>query len=184
MSGFEVAGIVLGAFPLAISALEGYRQLARRMKFFHEIREEYQKCLNDLRYNRLRFHRNIKQLLIPLGADKAEVNDLLANPGGEVWSNHPIATALEARLEESYSLYLDTIDSIKITMDELNSELAMDVRGFQERVHQKKVRYASITQVGTRYDTGFRPQVEHLAILLPKFTAPLRNPTKNSRCTG
>lgn len=53
MSGFEVAGIVLGAFPLAIEALDRYREVAKRCGYWYKIRLEYQKSSDSLTYYRL-----------------------------------------------------------------------------------------------------------------------------------
>ena len=41
MSGFEVAGVVLGAFPVAIAAIDGYRRVALKVQAWKEIRLTY-----------------------------------------------------------------------------------------------------------------------------------------------
>ena len=139
MSGFEVAGLVLGAFPIVISALKSYEEVARRMGFWFEIRSEYQKCYRELRFHRVTFTRNLKQLLLPLGADEEEVKRLLASPGIESWKGSPVADALESRLHDSYCLYLEIIEDMSHALDQLNQQLATDAKNIQCKVAEQKV---------------------------------------------
>jgi hypothetical protein len=73
MSGIEVAGLVLGAFPIAIWGLEHYCDVARRMGFWYEIRSNYQRTSNELKFHYLSFERNLEQLLYPLVADEGQL---------------------------------------------------------------------------------------------------------------
>ena len=82
MSGFEVAGIVLGAFPLAITALERYREIATRLNWFFEIRAQYNMCFDDLEFHQFQFRDNIRRVLFPLVADEGKIEALLGDPGG------------------------------------------------------------------------------------------------------
>ncbi|KAK3367735.1 hypothetical protein B0H63DRAFT_489708 [Podospora didyma] len=138
MSGIEVAGIVLGAFPVAIWALEQYRDVARVMGFWYEIRLEYQRSSNELKFHRLSFLRNLKQLLLPLMPDDAQLQRLISNPGGDAWKEPKIQNALEARLQDSYSLYLEILGEMQRVMQDLNHELAMDSEAVQSKVDEEK----------------------------------------------
>ncbi len=140
MSGIEVAGLVLGAFPIAVWALEQYREVARRMGFWYEIRLAYQRSSSELKFHRVSFIRNLKQLLLPLVADDIELRRLISDPGGPAWKDPAIAAALEARLQDSYDLYLETLGEMERVMRELNHELAVDNQGVQARVKGDKVR--------------------------------------------
>ncbi|KAL6876104.1 hypothetical protein HDV57DRAFT_152424 [Trichoderma longibrachiatum] len=126
MSGFEIAGIVLGAFPIAISALEAYRDVAQRLGRFHTIRLEYKKWQDDLQFYKVAFTRNLKQLLLPLVPDDGRLSELLLEPGGDCWKENSIAKAFENRLHECYPLYMQYIQNLKRTLDEINQELAID----------------------------------------------------------
>jgi hypothetical protein len=139
MSGFEVAGVVLGAFPIAVWALEQYREVARRVGFWYEIRLEYQKSSNELKYHHLSFVRNLKQLLLPVVSDDAQLQRLMAEPGGEAWKDPAIIKLLEGRLQDSYALYLEIIGEMRVVMDDLNKELAVDVEGIQKASGQPLV---------------------------------------------
>ncbi|KAF5696849.1 hypothetical protein FMUND_15577 [Fusarium mundagurra] len=126
MSGFEVAGIVLGAFPLAITALDKYREVATRLSLFRMIRREHKKCLDDLEFNHTWFICNLRQLLLPVVVDDDKIEELLAAPGGPGWREPELDDLLQKRLKDGYTLYFAYISEMKRVMDELNGELALD----------------------------------------------------------
>jgi len=134
MSGFEIAGVVLGAFPIAISALDKYREVATRFGLFFRIQLEYKKWRDDLELHQLLFTRHLKLLLLPLVADDDKIKVLLAAPGGDSWRDPSVSSLLEQRLRDSYGLYFEYIKGIKRVMDEINRELAIDSSSVQERL--------------------------------------------------
>ncbi|KAF3077054.1 hypothetical protein CFAM422_000398 [Trichoderma lentiforme] len=126
MSGFQIAGIVLGAFPIAISALEAYHDIAERVGLFLTIKNEYTNWKNDLNFYKLSFTINMRQLLLPLVADDDTITELLMAPGGDRWQDRSIAELLEKRLGGSYELYRQYIQNMKRVLDEINRELLID----------------------------------------------------------
>ncbi|KAF2730966.1 hypothetical protein EJ04DRAFT_443922 [Polyplosphaeria fusca] len=134
MSGFEIAGVVLGAFPIAIEALDKYRELARMWGFWWEIRSAYQTCSLEVKFHRLSFRRNLQQLLLPMVADQEQIKRLLADPGGEEWHRDTVEQQLIDRLQDSYELYLEIIKQLQRTMQDLNTELAVDKAGVQDKL--------------------------------------------------
>ena len=124
MSGFEIAGIVLGAFPLAISALRYYQtDIAPLLGIWRNVCREHKKCESDLRFHHLRYRGTLKQLLLPLVVDDETIEHLLGNPVGESWKAPEVAEALKQRLQDSYELYFDTIQDMQQTMRKLNQRL-------------------------------------------------------------
>lgn len=83
MSGIEVAGLVLGAFPLLIKSLEYHREMADAAGVFWKIKREYRKWAHDLEMCNLAFSGNLQSLLLPLVADDDAIKELLADPGGK-----------------------------------------------------------------------------------------------------
>jgi hypothetical protein len=82
MSGFEVAGVVLGGFPILISALEHWHHGAKLLKNWWQFRREYRRSLDDINYHKLAFERNLQECLLPLVADDDEVEALVRDPTG------------------------------------------------------------------------------------------------------
>lgn len=134
MSGFEIAGIVLGAFPLAIEGLKLYEKLARRCEIWRQTEFEYKKCLQELSYHRRCFQTNLQSLLLPLVADKQTVESLIASPNAKEWEDVGLDQALRQRLRDSYELYVDIISSLRSLMADAEKHLGIDSSYLQARL--------------------------------------------------
>ena len=132
MSGIELAGIVLGAFPLLIAALEHYRGSAEVLEDWWQIKKEYKKCKNEIKVQELAFENNLERFLLPLIVDDHHITALIADPGGEEWKDPDLEVKLKGRLPKSYDLFLDTISDINATMDGLKEELGIRRQAFQQ----------------------------------------------------
>lgn len=144
MSGIEVAGLLLGAFPLLISALEHYRQSEEVLEDWWQIKKEYKKCKNELLVQELAFEKNLERFLLPLVVGDDEIAALIDEPGGMKWKDPALEDKLKSRLPKSYELFLDTIQDIKSTVDGLEDELGVSREAFQKglnpEVDQKRTR--------------------------------------------
>ncbi|KAF6839610.1 hypothetical protein CPLU01_01747 [Colletotrichum plurivorum] len=138
MSGLEIAGIVLGAVPVAITALEKYGELARRLGLFSSIRPEHKRCSDRLCYFHVSLKRHLRQLLLPLTNDDLVVEDLLSNPGGKGWTDPTIVARLQERLQRSYEIYVGYIREVERVMRSIHQELALDSRCVQVQAHSEK----------------------------------------------
>jgi hypothetical protein len=109
MSGFEIAGILLGAFPLIISGLEHWRDVAKVSGFYWRVREEYTRCRSDMKFHEILYKRNLQEILLPIVNDTDEVDRLISEPTAQDWSSKALQERLVDRLQESYGLYMDII---------------------------------------------------------------------------
>ncbi|KAL5610681.1 hypothetical protein FOBRF1_006798 [Fusarium oxysporum] len=129
MSGFEITGVVLGAFPIAISAvnagLEKYSALARRLKLFYAFKYEHKRFRDDLMFNQLMFNTNLRRLLLPLVVTDDKIEVLLSNPTGPEWKEHDLDEQLQRRLGGSHALFLNYVVAIKRVILDLNIELTI-----------------------------------------------------------
>ncbi|KAL8329558.1 hypothetical protein RB597_005024 [Gaeumannomyces tritici] len=126
MSGFEIAGAVLGALPIAITALEKYREANRTYRFWRGIRREHNNFRQELNHQRYLFSTNLEILLLPLVVDDDMIKTLCANPGGPEWKRPETEKALQIRLGGAYPHYLAIMEALETTVRELNKELALD----------------------------------------------------------
>ncbi|KAI0381383.1 hypothetical protein F5Y04DRAFT_81310 [Hypomontagnella monticulosa] len=139
MSGFEIAGVVLGAFPIAIEALERYREVYKRFGLFYQIRTEFLKCSHNLKIQRVSFTSHLRRLLLPVIEDDIKLNELLSNPGGEAWKDQEITELLIHRLgEESHNLFIECINGVGEVMGMLNHELALSSPSIQDSLRKPK----------------------------------------------
>lgn len=128
MSGLEIAGLVLGAFPIAIEVLGRYKEVARRLGFWYKIAVEHKRCDSQLKFHRLVYVNNLKRLLLPLaGLDDANIDELLQNPAGSRWTEDRTAEILEKRLGDSCDIYLQCMAEFHEWIEAMNRELAFDV---------------------------------------------------------
>ena len=126
MSGLEVAGAVLGAFPLAVVALEKHKEVARRLGLWYTIRQEYTKCHTDLRFHRSTLTSHLRQLLLPLVVDSETINELLADTASQGWRDPSVDDLLRRRLGENYEIYFEYIKEMETIMERVKEELAAD----------------------------------------------------------
>ncbi|KAI1774168.1 hypothetical protein F4818DRAFT_452259 [Hypoxylon cercidicola] len=126
MSGIEVVGLVLGAFPIAIMLLDKYREVADRAGLFYQIKLKHRQCRNRLECERLAFTGNLKELLLPLVADDEKITDMISNPGGPNWKDKTTSDLLRTRLKDSHDVYMDFIEQFNGVMKKLIDELALN----------------------------------------------------------
>jgi hypothetical protein len=131
MSGLEIAGVLLGTFPLIISGLEHWREVARVGGYLWKVRKECTKCRTDIHYHEIVFKRNLKELLLPIISDADEVTRLLGDPGGVGWSDKNLQGRMEIRLQEAYSVYMSVVKEMNEAAEELRKELCLDKTAVQ-----------------------------------------------------
>jgi hypothetical protein len=146
MSGFEIAGVVLGAFPIAIRALDDYREVAKRLKLWNHIRAEYTRCRSNVEFHRVTLASNLRQLILPLLVDDVKVNQLLSDPGGQSWKEPAIEGLIKQRLGDTHELYLKYIEGMERVMEKLNKELSVDSNPVQRKLNSS-VRQVSTTHI-------------------------------------
>lgn len=128
MSGLEVAGLVLGAFPVAIGVLGTYKEVAKRLGFWYQIAAEHKRCDSKLKYHQGVYLSNLKRLLLPLaGLDDTHIDELLKNPTGKCWTEARTAGILEKRLGEYCEIYLQCMTEFQEWIEAMNHKLAFDV---------------------------------------------------------
>jgi hypothetical protein len=134
MSGIELAGLVLGAFPIIIHALESYREGAELLTDWWRIQRAYKKCQHDLGYHQVLFEGNVERFLLPLVVDQDELKKMMDNPAGEDWEDPELETRLHDRLPKSYDLFLEIIKGVNELMETLGKELGVNDPKFYARV--------------------------------------------------
>ncbi|KAH6719115.1 hypothetical protein BKA61DRAFT_474089 [Leptodontidium sp. MPI-SDFR-AT-0119] len=94
-----------------------------------KIKREYIKCMRNLKYHKVAFEENLEELLLPLIADESKLQELLKDPGGPSWQDRTLEAMLKERMPKTYSSYLDTIETMKETIQDLEEALGINVDG-------------------------------------------------------
>ena len=112
----EIAGVVLGAFPLIFLAIDGYREGAETINRIRN-HETYVDTLRR-RMNRVQqeFRHNLEDLLAPL-TDPEKIQMLLDNPEDADW--RILEEKIRQRLSGSYETYIETIQDFRLSMKRL-----------------------------------------------------------------
>jgi hypothetical protein len=134
MSGIEIAGLVLGAIPVLISALDVYREGAENARDWWRIERSYNKCRNDLSFHGVVFEGNVERFLLPMVVGDDELRLLMDDPAGSGWEDPELEHRLKWRLPKSYDLFLITIEEILQLIDSLKVELRVSNKQFQARL--------------------------------------------------
>lgn len=111
MSGIEIAGLVLGAIPLVIAALENYENIVRPYKAFVKFQGELSRAIRELRNQHILFEQSIEVLLRPITTER-ELADMIDNTGSKLWKDADIQHELETTLGKAYPSYMRTVDDI------------------------------------------------------------------------
>jgi hypothetical protein len=127
MSGFEIAGVVLGAIPLVISAIEHYESSLDRAKVFFKWQDVLEKARRDLWVQYLSYEMTLRILLVDL-ASEAEVEELLSEPQSTLWDNPELIQGLRDKLGATYKVYVHTIKQMEGCIKTLARHLDIDRR--------------------------------------------------------
>ena len=117
MSGFEIAGVVLGGLPLLISALEYYGKVKKYGMALWRFRDTYLRETAAIGHCQTIFQLHLQELLQPLLVveivDTQQYEELLSRPGGSEWKDAGVEESLASRLAGTYEQYLTTLQSLQ-----------------------------------------------------------------------
>jgi hypothetical protein len=128
MSGLEVAGLVLGALPLVISALEHYAKGVQTAKRYFRYKSELKALILKIENEQCMFINTLELLLG--GIVRIEhMSELLSNPGGDAWKSAEVDSKLKDRLRNAHKTYLKNIKGMERSLQSIMGKLALDSEG-------------------------------------------------------
>jgi hypothetical protein len=125
MSGFEVAGVILGVIPLLVSALEHYANSVRTIQRFRRYKYELKTLALELKTEQTLF-RNTCELLLDGIVDDQAIDEQLTDPDGELWSKLDFQKNLQKRLGSSYEVYIERVRAMKSTLEHFRNRLELN----------------------------------------------------------
>jgi hypothetical protein len=123
MSGLEVAGLVLGALPLVIKALDAYISL---MRGWGKAPLELQGLHRQLATENSKLYNVCDQLL----ADAMPIRDIepmLQEPFGPLWEAKETNDRIRRRVWNSYEPFEKNIKEVKNALQELSQRLSVHI---------------------------------------------------------
>ena len=124
----EAAGLVLGAIPLVVSALEHYVQGVDTIAKWWSYKRELTSLVRVLGAEHARFLGTCEKLLEGL-VTPDELDSLVAHPGGPGWKDVELDRKLKSRLQRSYGVYLASIQEMKRAVKDLEDRLELNANG-------------------------------------------------------
>jgi hypothetical protein len=129
VTGVETAGLVLGAIPLLISALENYEKLTAPTKAFLRWKGHLRRLILELYTIRTSYDQAVRLLLKPF-ADLADQITMMDNPRSELWKEGDIADSLRDHLGLAYKPFTLTIDEVSEILVEIAT--CLNIPGSQQ----------------------------------------------------
>lgn len=128
MSGFEIAGVVLGSIPLIISGLEHYAEGIKTVQRWRQYVREIQSLRRILGNEKAIFQNTLEELLDGI-AEPTKIGLLLEDPTAVEWSESALDRKIRKRLHRSYESYMLTARSMVQALDQIRERLGMDLDG-------------------------------------------------------
>ncbi|KAL7923319.1 hypothetical protein ACQKWADRAFT_290556 [Trichoderma austrokoningii] len=153
MSGLEVAGAVLGAIPLVISALEHYQQGVRVIQRWRKYDMELQCLIRNIETERIKLQNICEKLLDGL-VPPSQIDTMVENPGGDLWMNETVQRKIRSRLWRSWPVFEQTLRDIQKAITDIGDKVGNvhDVRGSDTSLVAKELKRAGFTLRRSTYE--------------------------------
>jgi hypothetical protein len=125
-TGIEIAGLVLGAFPLAVEGIKFYASGARTMNEMRHHQHVLDEFIRELDMERTKFVDTCYNLFEDTITGD-ELSSLMDDPSGECWRNEFFQRKLENRLRHHcVPDFVQAVETLKKVLDELNERFCVD----------------------------------------------------------
>ncbi|RYP13602.1 hypothetical protein DL765_006803 [Monosporascus sp. GIB2] len=125
MSGFEIAGLVLGALPLVISALEHYEDGLGTYRAFVKWGDELQKARRELLNQHTSYEMTLMYILQDVVSD-TDLAEMMCDAESELWRSEDITMGLTRKLGIAYKPYMLALREMEDVMNTLALHLDID----------------------------------------------------------
>ena len=125
ISGIEVAGLVLGAIPLVISALEHYAEGVDTVRRWWRYKRELNLLAVLLGGEHACYIGSCERLLRDI-VPTQEWELLKADPGGPQWRNSVLEDKLRERLGDAFAAYFNIVKDIASELKDMQRMLKLD----------------------------------------------------------
>ncbi|KAF5237771.1 hypothetical protein FANTH_10646 [Fusarium anthophilum] len=128
MSGFEVAGIVLGSIPIVVSALQCYMNGLGTLQNFRSYKRILKSLILNLKNEHMNFQ-NICETLLTGIAPQTRIEEMIRDPFGDLWREEEIFKKLRLRLWSSLQVFDDRVQDMREAIEEMMEKLNVGTDG-------------------------------------------------------
>jgi hypothetical protein len=122
MSGFEIAGVVLGSIPIVVSALEYYVKGLGILQNFHSYKRLLKSLILALKTEHINLQNVCEKLLVGI-APQTCIEMMIREPFGKFWREEGINNKLRLRLWTSLSLFDERVQDMRLAIEEMMEKL-------------------------------------------------------------
>ena len=128
MSGFEVAGIVLGSVPILVSALQLYIKGASTLQKWRFYTRELKSLIRSLETEQTKLQNVCERLLVNI-VPETNIEDMINDPFGPLWKDETTARKIHERLWRSAKVFKDNVLDMNEAVEEIKEKLSLGPDG-------------------------------------------------------
>ncbi|KAF5685236.1 hypothetical protein FCIRC_3539 [Fusarium circinatum] len=128
MSGFEVAGIVLGSIPIVVSALQCYMNGLGTLQNFRSYKRILKSLILTLKTEHVNLQNICEKLLTGI-APQTRIEEMIRDPFGDLWREEEIFNKLRLRLWSSLQVFDDRVQDMREAIEEMMEKLNVGTDG-------------------------------------------------------
>lgn len=126
MSGFEIAGLVLGALPIICSAAKQLKPVFENATWWWTFDTSFEIFIADIERQEIAYRQVLKRLVAPLDISDNEYQSLINDPGALLWRESHVREGLQERLQgEEYRWFMNNMEDLKTAVLKLQSLLPL-----------------------------------------------------------
>ncbi|RSM11726.1 hypothetical protein CEP52_002885 [Fusarium oligoseptatum] len=130
MSGFEIAGIVLGGFPILIEAAQPLSRYFQGAERWWHFKRDFMTLISTIEDESIAYSQNLELLLTPVDIDPEVKASLQEGSGSRLWYDPEIQAKLRGRIKIQYmSWFLRQLIEMRETLSEILGMLFIKKNG-------------------------------------------------------
>lgn len=122
VTGIETVGLVLGALPLLISALEHYGDGVRTIQKWRKYERELHSVVRNLKTERVKLQNVCEKLLDGL-VPASRIDSMVEDPLGKLWQEEDTQKKIRHRLWRSWDVFEQTVHDMNLAIEETMEKL-------------------------------------------------------------
>ena len=126
LTGVEIAGLVLAAFPLVLDGLSHWLEGVQKVKRWRRIYRHLKNYEIRLQSQRVTYQNTLELLLVGIVQTDEDTAAMLADPRGDFWKKAKYDHLLRRRLDRAYDTFFETLQFMFTTLSEIEKKLGME----------------------------------------------------------
>ncbi|KAF9869510.1 hypothetical protein CkaCkLH20_12995 [Colletotrichum karsti] len=127
MSGFEIAGLVLGTFPILCDAAKDLSGVLKKARSWWRFEATFEAFSSAIETQEVAYTQVLKRLLDPLVIPDDEYDSLLRDPMSPLWYETRIQEGLRQRLSSEHRYFMRNLSDLNEAILELQKLLPLDM---------------------------------------------------------